>query len=315
MPRIDLTGRPIAITGASSGIGAAAALACAGAGMPVALGARRLDKLDALVARIRNEGGRAIGLKTDVTRPDDCRDLVDGAVAEFGSLYAVFANAGYGCEAAVADMSDSECREMFETNFFGTLSTIRAALPHLLRNPRPHRGHILICSSCVAKMALPYYGLYSASKAAQSHIGRAMNLELRPNGVHVSTIYPIGTRTEFFNQVKCRAGTDDLVEHTPASLLQSPGYVAAKTLACLRRPRPEVWTGPQGAFVRFGMSVCTLFPHIGEVVLRRMVNKRARGRGFPGVRTVVRPAAWEHAGARTGVAAGTDRAPRPAGRV
>jgi NAD(P)-dependent dehydrogenase (short-subunit alcohol dehydrogenase family) len=276
MPRIDLSGKPIAISGASSGIGAATALACARAGMPVALGARRIDKLDAIVARIRQGGGRAIAVQTDVTRPEDCRHLVDAAAAEFGSLYSVYANAGYGCEAAIADMADDQVRDMFETNFFGTLSLIRAALPHLLENPPPHRGHILICSSCVAKMALPYYGVYSATKAAQSHIGRAMNLELRPHCIHVSNIHPIGTRTEFFDQVKNRTGVATLVEHTPQGLLQSPDYVAAKTIACLQRPRSEVWTGPKGAFVRFGMSVCTLFPRIGDFALKNMIAKRMR---------------------------------------
>jgi short-subunit dehydrogenase len=244
--------------------------------MPVALGARRLDKIEDLVARIRDEGGRAFGMKADVSNAGDCRDFIDATVAEFGSLYAVDANAGYGCEAAVTDMSDAQVREMFETNFFGTLSIIRAALPHLLRNPPPNRGHILICSSCVAKMTLPYYGVYSATKAAQSHIGRAMNLELRPHCIRVSTVYPIGTKTEFFDQVKCRTGVENLVEHTPQSLLQTPEYVAARTLACLHHPRAEVWTGPKGAFVRFGMSVCTLFPRLGDIALKNMIQKRLR---------------------------------------
>src|SRR4051812_42586613 len=98
MPPIDLSGKSIAITGASSGIGRATALACAAAGMPVALGARRVDKLKAAVDEITAKGGRAIAVPTDVTSPDDCRRLLDTAVAELGPLYAVFANAGYGIE-------------------------------------------------------------------------------------------------------------------------------------------------------------------------------------------------------------------------
>jgi short-subunit dehydrogenase len=282
---ISLQGKAIAITGASSGIGAATAVACAGAGMPVALGARRTDKLDQLVQRIRRGGGRAIALKTDVDRPEDCRALIDATVAEFGSIYSVYANAGYGEEHAIHEMTDAQMRQMFETNFFGTLSTIRPALEYMLKEPAPAegglRGHVLICSSCVAKMPLPYYGAYSATKAAQNHIGRAMNLELRPLGVRVSTVHPIGTRTEFFDTVKDRSGVAKLVDHTPDRFLQSADYVAKKTIDCLRRPRPEVWTGPKGAFVRFGMSVCTLLPGLSDACVGGMVNKRLRAAAAP----------------------------------
>src|SRR5437868_6360217 len=106
MPRIDLTGKPIAITGASSGIGLATALACARAGMPVALAARREDRLQEAVAKIRGEGGKAIAVRADVDSPQDCRALVERTVAELGSIYAVFANAGYGAYTPITDTPD-----------------------------------------------------------------------------------------------------------------------------------------------------------------------------------------------------------------
>jgi 3-oxoacyl-[acyl-carrier protein] reductase len=276
--RIDLAGKPIAITGASSGIGAATALACARAGMPVALGARRADRLAQLVEQIKREGGRAIAVAMDVARPEDCRRLIDETVREFGSIYSVYANAGYGAEYAVHDMTDAQMRDIFEVNFFGTLSTIRPAIEHMLKAPHPLpdqlRGHILICSSCVARMALPYYSAYSATKAAQAHIGRAMNLELRPHGIRVSTVHPIGTKTEFFHQVKHKSGVHRLVEHTSERFMQTPEFVARCTVACLRRPRPEVWPGFRGRFVRFGMSICTLFPRVTDFAVRKMVDER-----------------------------------------
>lgn len=275
---IELGGKPIVITGASSGIGAATAIACAAAGMPVALGARRQDRLNEVVEVIRKRGGRAVAVETDVTNPASCAALIDAAVREFGSLYAVYANAGYGDEVAVDAMSDERMRAIFETNFFGTLNTIRPALPHLRRNPGPHRGHVLICSSCLARMAIPYYGAYSATKAAQAHIGRAMMFELEPEGIHVSTVHPIGTRTELFDLIAVRSaqngGAAQIIAHTPDRFMQTPEYVANKTLACLRRPRAEVWTGFRGGFVRFGTAVCTFAPWMGDWVLRGMVKRR-----------------------------------------
>lgn len=282
---IDLRNKPIAITGASSGIGAATALACARAGMPVALGARRMDKLDAIVKRIRSEGGRAIAVAMDVAEPEQCQSLVDATVAEFGSLYAVYANAGYGVEKPVHEMSNDEVRIMFEINFFGTLNTIRPALEAIRRTPaaadRSPRGHILICSSCLGKMFLPYFSVYSATKAAQSHIGRAMNLELRPEGIAVSTIHPISTKTEFFDTVERLSGNGKMIAHSPELFVQTADFVASRTVACLRRPRPELWTGFAGHFVRFGMCVNTLFPRIADLSLYGMVKRRIATYGRP----------------------------------
>lgn len=279
MGAIELRDKPIAITGASSGIGAATAIACAAAGMPVALGARRADKLQNVVDRITASGGRAIAVTMDVRSDQDNQRLIDRCVQNFGSIYAVYANAGYGEEAAVHEMSDHQVREMFETNFFGTLSTVRAALPRLMSNAPGAtgvRGHVLICSSCLGKLPVPYYGVYSATKAAQNHIGRAMNLELRGQGVRVSTVHPIGTRTEFFGVMQERSGDKPLRSlHTPESMMQPAELVARKTVECLHRPRAEVWTGPKGLLIRAAMAAAMVMPGVMDRVLAGMLDRSA----------------------------------------
>ena len=271
---VDLRGKPIAITGAGTGIGAATALACASAGMPVALCGRRADKLESIAGRIRSTGGQAITMVVDVADVTACRGFVQRTVAEFGSIYSVYANAGWGYEKPIHAMSDEEMRSIFETNFFGTMNVIRPALEHMLRNPGSPRGHILICSSCLAKMAIPHYGAYSATKAAQNHVGRAMRLELEPLGVQVSTVHPITTCTELFDKVRERSGIDQVASHAPAFFTQDAEVVADKTIACLRRPRPEVWTGFKGAVVRFGLSVNTLFPRLADFTVRGLAKQR-----------------------------------------
>lgn len=276
MARFELTGRPIAVTGASSGIGAATALACARAGMPVALGARRADRLADLVKTITGTGGRAIAVQMDVTRPEDCERLIAETVSAFGSIYSVYANAGYGVEESVERLSDRALRDIFETNFFGTMNTIRPALARMHQNPGPRRGHVLICSSCLGKMTVPYYSAYSATKAAQVHIARAMNLELRAKGIHVSSVMPISTHTEFTKRVGEVSGITSTASHIPEPFKQRAAFVADCTVACLRRPRPEVWTGVRGAFVRFGMSVCTLVPRLADWGVRSMIRPEDR---------------------------------------
>jgi short-subunit dehydrogenase len=271
MARVDLTGKPIAITGASSGIGLATAFACARAGMPVALGARRADRLADAVEKIRAAGGRAIAVPMDVDKPEDCQVLIDRTVAEFGSLYAVFANAGYGAYMPIATTPETDLRAIFETNLWGTLRTVRPALEQFRKTaPGPHRGHILICSSCLSKFALPYSAPYSATKAAQDHLGRSLRIELEPRGIHVSTVHPVGTTTELFDKAKERSREKRDVDHSPKLLMQPPERVADAVVACLRRPRGEVWTS---FWTRWAFAASVAAPEVRDRIARRMFGK------------------------------------------
>ncbi len=263
-----LPSRPIIITGAATGIGRATAIACAAEGMPVVLTGRREDKLRAAEIDIQSRGGRTLVVPGDVANKDDCRRAVDACLEAFGSLYAVFANAGYGVEAPMHEMPEADLRDIFEVNFFGSMNIVHAALPHMLRQ---RAGHVLFCSSCLAKFTIPNYGAYCATKASQHHVGRAMRLELEPLGVHVSTVHPIGTKTEFFDQIVTRNGGADIVKHAPDLFLQPPSKVARAVVCCLKRPRPEVWTS---MFVRYGMAIGGMFPRMSDLFVRRMVSER-----------------------------------------
>lgn len=259
---IDLTNLPIVITGASSGIGEATAVACAKAGMPVVLGARREDRLAAVAGEIRASGGRALAVRCDVRSEGDCAELIERAEREFGAVYAVYANAGYGVEGAALDLTEQAWRDIFETNFWGTLHTIRPAVASMRRSGR---GHVLICSSIVSKLGIPYFSAYSTTKAAQDHLGRALRHELA--GVaHVSTIHPIGTDTEFSSTVSKHAGGAPRRARAPESWRQPPVRVAEAVVACLRRPKGEVWTSLPA---RLLAGVGTAFPGIADMVLSR----------------------------------------------
>lgn len=237
----DLEGRTIAITGASSGIGRAAAVACADAGMRVALMARREDRLRELAAQLPEE--RSLVHPGSVDDPAACAAFIERAADELGPVFAVFANAGYGVETDTASMPDADLRRMFEVNFYGSLSVINAALPGMIERGE---GHALLCSSCLSKIALPRYAAYGATKAAQEHFGRAMRIELAPRGVAVSTVHPVGTRTEFFDTAAALSGGElRLVDRARSAVLQPPERVARAILKRLRSGRGgEVWTSP-----------------------------------------------------------------------
>ncbi|MBX9735297.1 MAG: SDR family oxidoreductase [Phycisphaerales bacterium] len=235
---------------------------------------------------IEGEGGRAIAVKCDVSDGAQCVDLVEKAFEAFGPLYSVYANAGYGLEKSFVQMSEAELRAIFETNLFGTTNLVRAGLKRMSADRTPGvggvggggggepRGHVLICSSCLARQAIPYYGAYSATKAAQHHLGQAMRHELWPSGVAVTTVHPITTSTELFDKVKQLSGSQRLSHSSPGWLTQTPEFVAARTVACLRRPRPEVWPGFAGGMIRVAMSVASMWPGLGDFALRKMVQKR-----------------------------------------
>lgn len=269
---IDLAGLPIAITGASSGIGLATALECARAGMPVALAARRADRLDQIVDRIRAGGGRAIAVRCDVTDPAQCRALVERTIAEFGSIYAVFANAGYGLEKPFLSIKDEEIRAIFETNYWGTINTIRPALEAMLA---ARRGHVLVCSSCLSKIGLPLYAAYCATKAGQDDLARALRHELKFSGypeIHSSSVHPIGTRTELFETKAFLSGGPSKVLPPQAQRrLQAPEVVARAIVRCLRRPRGEVWTSLP---MRLALATAMAMPRLADWGIGRALGPK-----------------------------------------
>jgi short-subunit dehydrogenase len=268
MPRITLTGRPILITGASSGIGRACALACARAGMPVAIAARRLDRLESLAGEIEAAGGRALPIELDVADADACERAVAQTAEAFGALYAVFANAGFGFERPMHETSHTDLREIFEVNFWGSMHVIEPALPRMLE---AGAGHVLLCSSCLAALPIPWYGAYTATKAAQRHIGRAMRVELAPAGVHVTTVHPVGTKTEFFEVADERSRGATLFDRTGERFMQPPERVARAVVGALEKPRPEVWTSHSA---RLAMHLAALMPRTTDRVLTRMAKRR-----------------------------------------
>ena len=269
MPR-NLTGRTIAITGASSGIGAAVAVACAEAGMHVALAARRVDRLEAVAEQVRRIGSNAMVVRCDVTVDADVESFVATAWRELGGLDVAFANAGYGLLRAVMDTTDAEARLMWETNYWGTLRLVRAVVPRMIERGC---GHIVINSSAASEIGIPMYSHYSATKAAQDSIAGALRPELKAHGIDVTSVHPIGTHTHFFEQAAKRAGGNRTSLNTPKALMQQPDHVARCILRALRRPKPEVWPS---RLARFGLALATAFPRLGDRIIQRQYRDSLR---------------------------------------
>jgi uncharacterized protein len=292
----DLTDKLIIITGASSGIGAATGLACARAGMDVVLAARRVDKLDAVADQVRGLGRRALAVACDVTRDADVVGLFEQTWETFGRVDAVFANAGYGLFGSVMETDLQAHRDIFETNYYGTLRTLREAVPYLLKtdsgnagsgnpgsgnpgvgNPGVGLKHILICSSVASEIGVPKFGAYCATKAAQDSVAGACRAELADEGVTVTSVHPVGTATEFGEQARAYSPDQRAAErgsNTPKALTQTAEHVADRIVRCLSRPRPEVWPSPMA---RLAVAAATACPRFAAWVMRRHMRKISRG--------------------------------------
>ncbi|MCH2153931.1 MAG: SDR family oxidoreductase [Phycisphaerales bacterium] len=272
---IDLQGKSIIITGGGSGIGAATAIAAAKAGMSVCVAGRRESQLEEVVKTIRQDGGVAIAVPCDVTEADSESRLLDAAESELGPAWAVFANAGRGLDRTVHETSQQEMLDIFEVNFFATHLLMAEAARRMIA--RSSDGHLLACASCLSRFSIPNHAAYSATKASQDILCQSMRLELKHHGIHVSSVHPITTRTEFFEKSAQYSGNKEhrVLEETPSIFVQTSERVADAIIRCLRRPRAEVWTSQ---IVRMTAIARNLFPRILDRRLRSMVKETSQRR-------------------------------------
>ena len=256
----------VVITGASAGIGAALAEELAARGATLVLAARRLDRLEALNARL---GGGHLCVAADVARPQDCERLVAAAADRFGRIDTLVCNAGYGILRPVHETTAEQMRDIFQTNVFGTADCVRAAVPHMLRQePRRWRGQVVIVSSAVARRAIPLFGAYSATKAAQLSLAEAMRVELRPARIAVTSVHPIGTDTEFGDAASARAG-GGRIARIRGEVRQSAQEVARAMARAIENPVAEVWPFRPS---RWALSAAALAPRwVDRMLARRVV--------------------------------------------
>ena len=257
----------VIITGASAGIGRALAERLSDRGARLALAARRLDRLEELNRAL---GGRHLCLRTDVSVRADCEALVAGAHERFGRIDTLVCNAGYGILRPVHETTPRQMQEIFQTNVFGSADCVRAAVPQMLRQVARGgwRGQVVFVSSAAARRALPFFGAYSATKAAQLSLAEAMRIELRPQRIAVTTVHPIGTDTEFGDAAFARAG-GGRIARVHGEFRQSAETVAGAMLHAIERPRPEVWPARP---TRWALAAAVLMPRLVDRVMAKRVK-------------------------------------------
>jgi NADP-dependent 3-hydroxy acid dehydrogenase YdfG len=237
-----LKGTVALITGASSGIGEQAAVILSGLGADVVVVARRADRLDALVERIIDNGGRALAVAADVTDESQAGAAVERAVEQFGRLDTVLANAGVMLLGPIEGADPTDWRRMIELNTLGVMYTAHAAVPHLLAaaEQEPRRVADLVLTSSVAgRLVRLGSGVYNASKHAVGAFAEALRMEVTERHVRVSLIEPGAVETELVShnrpevqqRLRERLGSVELlraddIAQTIAFVVTRPRHVA-----------------------------------------------------------------------------------------
>jgi clavulanate-9-aldehyde reductase len=193
MNPLDLSSRVVAITGASSGIGEATALACARAGAAVALAARRSDRIEAVASQIEDEGGRAVALPTNVADEREARAFVEHAYEQLGRLDVLINNAGVMLLGPVAGADTEEWRRMIDVNVLGLLYCTHAALPVMQQQGG---GHIVNVSSVAGRRATFGAAVYNLTKFGVNGFSEALRQEALHSNIRVTIIEPGSVETE-----------------------------------------------------------------------------------------------------------------------
>jgi short-subunit dehydrogenase len=195
--KADILTQVVLITGASSGIGYATALAYVRRGRHIGAAARRIERLAALereISALSAPHGECLAIRADVCDADAMRQAVAQTVARFGRLDVLVANAGVGQRGALVESEWSDLETLLHTNIDGVLHSIRAAVPAMRQSGG---GQIVIVSSVAAMAPAPYTAVYAASKAFVSSLARSLSLELELDTVSVTNLLVGVTDTEF----------------------------------------------------------------------------------------------------------------------
>jgi short-subunit dehydrogenase len=264
---VRLKNAVVAITGASSGIGEATALEFARKGSRLALGARRLDRLNTVAQKCRDKGSPDVSTRRlDVGKPADAKAFVAAALRDHERIDVLVNNAGLGWMGRLYEMPEAKVEELIATNLAGLIATTQAALPSMLER---RRGVIINVSSVVGFRAAPYSAVYSATKHAVVGLSHALRGELSGTGVKVCVVYPSATRTEFFATTEAPIGPV-----YPAS------WVARLIVRTARFPRRDAIVLPYRLVHLVEPIFGGLMDHtIGEA--RRLRSRALSGGGLP----------------------------------
>lgn len=246
-----LTGKVALVTGASSGIGEATALALAAAGAEVAISGRRRERLDGLVARIAADGGRALALPGDVAIESDATQSVEDTVSQLGRIDIVVNAAGVNEAGGVESLSLDKWRKVIDINLMGTIYTCAAAFPHMKAQGG---GDIINISSTSGRRSAGAFASYSTSKFGVTGFTESLRQECGGVGIRVAVIEPGATETDIASSISDPVWRAAIQQHVTKEGAMKASDIADAILFIVRLPsranvsqiliRPTIDTAP-----------------------------------------------------------------------
>jgi NADP-dependent 3-hydroxy acid dehydrogenase YdfG len=194
----NIKNKVVVITGASSGLGEAAAKHLANLGAAVVLGARRADRIEKLAKEIQENGGKALAKATDVTQRDQVKNLVDIAVEKFGQVDVLLNNAGIMPLSPIERLNVDEWDKMIDVNIKGVLNGIAAVLPHMKKQKS---GQIINTSSVAGHKIFGGSAVYSATKFAVRALTEGLRMEVKPYNIRTTIVCPGAVKTELLEHI------------------------------------------------------------------------------------------------------------------
>jgi NADP-dependent 3-hydroxy acid dehydrogenase YdfG len=220
--------RPAVVTGASSGIGAATALALAAAGHPVALGARRTDRCEEVAATIRDQGGEAAAHPLDLTDPASVGAFADAVTADLGDVEVVVSSAGAVAPGTLHEVDPERFGREIDLNLVGAHRLVHAFVPGMVQR---QRGDVVFVSSDVAVRARPFMSSYAAGKWGLEGMVTALQMELEGTGVRASIVRPGPTWSEMGSDWDPDEAAFVLNQWVRFGLARHPHFMKPKAIA------------------------------------------------------------------------------------
>ena len=219
-------GKVALVTGGTSGIGKATAIAFARAGAKVVLSGRREKEGAAVVAEIKKLGGDAAFVRADVAKDADVKAMVDYTVDTFGKLDVAFNNAGVEWKGPLDQASEAEYRRVFDVNVWGVLNSMRYEIPVMLKNGG---GAIVNTSSVAGHAGFPEVSVYIASKHAVEGLTKAVALEFAKQNIRINAVAPGPIATDMWDRFAGEA-SDQIISLIPAARVGSADEIATAVL-------------------------------------------------------------------------------------
>jgi short-subunit dehydrogenase len=252
----------IIVTGASSGIGRATAVALGREGARLALVARREERLKQLEREIK---GDTLVLPLDLRDKQQVERMIRETVNRYGRIDVLINNAGFGFQGSVESTPPDVVREIFDLNFDAALLASQRAIPIMRKQGG---GHIINVSSIVGKRAIPLSGIYCATKFALNGISEALRIELKDSNIDVSIVSPAGTESEFGDHV--RHGDVD-AKFKAVGRVQTSEEVAEAIVRCIKDPKIEVFPNRSSRFLAWANA---LAPSLVDKIMIRFFHAR-----------------------------------------